>query len=120
MKRPALIVGLVVLVAGFGALFARRVSESNDRNATAANAASKGVIPTVATAQVEKRDLPQVIEITGVVRAKNEVSIIAKQPGRITRLYADVGSLVKAGDLLATTESNDQRCACASLKHSSR
>jgi len=107
MKSTATIIVVVVTIVGLGAAFAYRISESKARDAQAKAVTDKEVITTVRTAQVQKKDLPQVVQITGSVKATNEVFVLPKLPGRVTRVLVDVGAVVKAGDVLATLEGVD-------------
>ena len=107
MKRalPVVVIGLVVVV--LVVLFARRLTETNERNAANKAATEKVVVAAVRTAVIASKDLPQILQITGSVKAGNEVQVLPKSPGRVTQLRAGVGTLVKAGDVLAVVEAVD-------------
>lgn len=104
-KIPIVIGG--VIAVGLLAAFGFRVSESKERNKAAVAAAEKEVITTVRTSQASRKDLPRVVQITGSIKALNEVQILPKSPGRVTRVLVDVGAVVKAGEVLAAVESVD-------------
>jgi RND family efflux transporter MFP subunit len=106
VKRIAIIAVIAVVVIAFIAIAGMRVKASIDRNAAASNVGD-GKPPSVAVAIAEKKDLPLVVSITGVVRAQNEAVVFAKMPGRVTRIAVEVGQAVKAGDVLAVLEAND-------------
>lgn len=61
------------------------------------------------TAPVERRDLTQVISATGSVTAQTgaQVNIGSQITGRIKHLYADVGSKVEAGQVIAELDLPD-------------
>ncbi|HET7928182.1 MAG TPA: efflux RND transporter periplasmic adaptor subunit, partial [Actinomycetota bacterium] len=58
------------------------------------------VAVTVATA----RDIVERVTLTGVTRARNEVNVFAKLPGRIEEVLVHVGDRVKAGQVLVVIE----------------
>ena len=59
-----------------------------------------GLAP-VATDQVDRRDIAQTVEATGTVEPTDIIEIKSKASGQIVRMPVEVGSVVKAGDLLA-------------------
>src|SRR5437899_1776664 len=63
----------------------------------------------VQTARVDRQNLDQKITATGVISAQTgaQVKIGAQLSGRIKRLRADVGQLVKAGDPIAELDLPD-------------
>lgn len=107
MRRalPFIVIGAIVLV--FVVVFAKRIGETKDKQAAAKAATDKVVVASVKTAVVATKDLPQILQITGSVKAQNEVQVLPKSPGRVTNVRVDVGSVVKAGDVLATVEAVD-------------
>jgi RND family efflux transporter MFP subunit len=103
MKK--LVIGVsVALTLLFIGVFAKRVGEAQARNADKKVDES---VPAVSTIVATKRDLPEMVSITGNVRAFNEAAVFPKMPGRVTKVNVEVGSIVKAGDVLAATEGND-------------
>jgi len=70
-----------------------------------ASGAPQGVV----TAQVERRDLVQVVSATGSVTAQTGamVRIGSQITGRIKRLFADVGDVMKAGQVIAELDVPD-------------
>lgn len=58
----------------------------------------------IRTARVTRGDIDERVSFTGNVRARNEVDVFAKLPGRIEGLHAQVGDHVRAGQLLARVE----------------
>ncbi|MDP2346041.1 MAG: efflux RND transporter periplasmic adaptor subunit [Deltaproteobacteria bacterium] len=107
MKRalPFVVVGVIALV--LVVLFSRRIGQSTEKNAAAKAATDKVVIAAVKTAVIATKDLPQILQITGSVKAQNEVQVLPRSPGRVTQVRVDVGAVVKAGDVLAVIEAID-------------
>ena len=104
-KLPIIIAGLLGLVLVVA--FVVRIGQSKDKAAKAQAATEKVVITSVRTALASRKDLPQLVQITGSVKANNDVQVLPKSPGRVTKVLVDVGSIVKAGDVLATIEAVD-------------
>lgn len=55
----------------------------------------------VRTAAVQRGDLVSTLSYSGDVKSKNSLTIVPKSSGRIQKLNVDVGSKVKAGDVIA-------------------
>jgi RND family efflux transporter MFP subunit len=92
-------VALVLLVAGAGYGYQRyRAGQSAGK-----------LPPGVQVAGVERQTLEQTITATGVVSAQTgaQVKIGAQLSGRIKRLTADVGQIVRAGDTIAELDLPD-------------
>jgi RND family efflux transporter MFP subunit len=107
VKSRATLVIVVAVVAVLGVAFALRISEAKKKTAAAKAQVEKVVVAAVRTTEAVKKDLPQVVQITGSVKAANEVAVLPRMPGRVTRVAVDVGTVVKADTVLATTESVD-------------
>ncbi|MBI1945543.1 MAG: efflux RND transporter periplasmic adaptor subunit [Deltaproteobacteria bacterium] len=105
-SRTTLVVALVI-AAGLLVAFGVRIAQAKKRNETAKAALDKETVVAVRAIAAEKKDLPQVVQITGSVRAQNEVQVLPKVPGRVTRVWVDVGTVVKAGESLAAVEQTD-------------
>ena len=58
-------------------------------------------------ANVEQRDLKETLTVTGTLRPKAEVKVIAEVAARLVRLAKDEGSVVKQGELLAVLDDTD-------------
>ena len=67
----------------------------------------------VATGKVVRQDLVSTVTGTGQIKPKTYVNIGATSFGRITHLYVKEGDKVKAGQLLATVESEQPASAVA-------
>ncbi len=102
--------GLIAFVALVGialaAIVAFRVNASLERNKTA-DVGTPEKPPSVAVAIVEKKEMPEQVAFTGVIRARNEAIVFAKMPGRASRIYVEVGQQVKEGEALASLEAVD-------------
>lgn len=107
MKSRLPITLTVVTLLVLGGLFAWRIQQSKARDAAARAATDREVITSVRTSEVQKKDLPQVVQITGSVKASNEVMVLPKMPGRVTRVAVEVGAVVKQNDVLAAVEAVD-------------
>jgi len=72
-------------------------------------AAAKAESPLMAVdaVQVTAASLPAVVSANGELFAEELANISTKVPGRVTKLNVDLGSLVKAGDVLAELEKDD-------------
>jgi RND family efflux transporter MFP subunit len=107
VKSRSTVIAVVVIAIVLAFAFAVRISEAKKKTEAAKAQVEKVVIAAVRTVTAEKKDLPQVVQITGSVKALNEVQVLPKMPGRVTRVAVDVGTTVRVGDVLATTESVD-------------
>ena len=88
IMRPALIAGLLLaVVAAF--LVARAI---RGRHAA---------LTAIQTEAVGRRDISQTVDATGTVEPVEIVEIKSKASGQILKMPVEVGSVVKAGDLLA-------------------
>ncbi len=64
---------------------------------------------TYLTQKVKKTNISQTIEAVGKVYAKDQVDVGAQVSGQIIKLYVDVGSYVKQGDLIAQIDKDKQQ-----------
>lgn len=98
MKKKWIIMVIVVLVvaaASFGAyklFFAKANKEVNFQTET-----------------VKRRDIASSVQATGVIRAKigAEVKVGARISGKVEKLYANIGDVVKKGQVIARLEQED-------------
>jgi RND family efflux transporter MFP subunit len=89
------IVVLIVAAASFGAyklFFAKANKEVNFQTET-----------------VKRRDIASSVQATGVIRAKigAEVKVGARISGKVEKLYANIGDVVKKGQVIARLEQED-------------
>jgi len=89
------IVGLIVTAASFGAYKLFLAKDNKEVK--------------FQTETVNKRDIASSVQATGVIRAKigAEVKVGARISGRVEKLYANIGDLVKKGQLIAQIEQED-------------
>jgi HlyD family secretion protein len=85
-RLPLLLVGVAVIVVTLLGL--RQLS------------APRAVSATLATEPVSRKDISQTVEATGTVQAVEVVEIKSKASGQILQMPVEIGSVVKAGDLL--------------------
>jgi HlyD family secretion protein len=74
---------------------------------------SRSDVPAVATSKAAREDLVSTVSGTGQIKPKTIVNVGATSFGRITHLYVKEGDHVKAGQLLATVESEQPASAVA-------
>ncbi len=74
---------------------------------------SRSDVTAVTTAKAVNQDLISTVSGTGQIKPKTYVNVGATSFGRITRLYVKEGDHVKAGQLLATIESEQPASAVA-------
>src|SRR5881275_2168805 len=94
MNRLTLIGGVLastVLVAGCGPLAAPGASTQAQTITEPAAAAQRG-------------DIQQTVAYSGDVRAREQITFLPKASGRVKSVLVDLGSPVKAGDVLAELE----------------
>jgi len=72
---------------------------------------SQGAVTKVATGHVVRQDLVSIVNGTGQIKPKTYVNVGATAFGRITHLYVKEGDHVKAGQLVATVESEQPASA---------
>jgi HlyD family secretion protein len=97
-KKILLIVVIVILVAGV---------------VVGTVLHSRSDVPAVTTAKAVRQDLVSTVSGTGQIKPKTYVNVGATSFGRITHLYVKEGDHVKAGQLLATVESEQPASAVA-------
>jgi RND family efflux transporter MFP subunit len=72
-----------------------------------ASAAPRGVA--VRTTVVEKRDLPEDVVLTGTLKPRAQVQVVAEVQARLMRVLKDEGARVAKGDVLAVLDDTDYR-----------
>jgi HlyD family secretion protein len=72
---------------------------------------SQGSVTKVATGHVVRQDIVSIVNGTGQIKPKTYVNVGATAFGRITHLYVKEGDHVKAGQLVATVESEQPASA---------
>jgi RND family efflux transporter MFP subunit len=79
---------------------------AHEAPATPTPEATTRAVP-VRGANVEQRDLKETLTVTGTLRPKAEIKVIAEVAARLDRLAKDEGSVVKKGELLAVLDDTD-------------
>jgi RND family efflux transporter MFP subunit len=97
MRCSFVIVGLIAVLA----------SCSGPYSGGKVAAAKESSTVAVKTVRVELSNIPEIITANGELLAEEQATVSAKVPGRVTRLHLDLGSVVKAGDLVAELEKED-------------
>ncbi|HYU88985.1 MAG TPA: efflux RND transporter periplasmic adaptor subunit [Gemmatimonadales bacterium] len=78
------------------------------RHRLAATAAAVGVaVPTVSVTTVRRDTSPSSVSLPGALTAVQTAAIYARTPGYVRRRYVDIGSRVRAGQLLADIDAPD-------------
>jgi len=77
--------------------------------ADAQNTAPRGVA--VRTASVDQRDLPEDVVLTGTLKPRAQVQVVAEVQARLVRVLKDEGARVAKGEILAILDDTDYRLA---------
>ncbi|ECZ2031659.1 efflux RND transporter periplasmic adaptor subunit [Campylobacter jejuni] len=88
---------LIILIAILGSVGAYFIFFNNDEKIS------------YLTQKIQKKDISQTIEAVGKVYAKDQVDVGAQVSGQIIKLYVDVGTHVKQGDLIAQIDKDKQQ-----------
>ena len=70
-------------------------------------AAKETPVPEVSIIPVVRISLPETVTANGELFAEESTNVTNKVPGRIAKMYVDLGSVVKQGDVLAELETDD-------------
>lgn len=99
MKKRFAVVSILTIVV-IGAFVAHRLFAGGNTKAQ-----------TFRTEKVQKRDISSAVQATGVIKAKTgaEVKVGARISGRVEKLFANIGDIVKQGQLIARLEQEDLR-----------
>jgi RND family efflux transporter MFP subunit len=74
----------------------------------------------VSVGQIERRNLPELINVSGTFYADEDILISAKQAGRVLTIAADVGDVVASGSTLAQIDPVDFELAVQERESASR
>ena len=106
-KRIAIIGAALVAVAAI--IIALMMMGEKKDEAAAGNGAPTAQIPTVSVAVPGHSSVARVVTVSGALAAKRDQPIgIAGAGGRVTRVFVDAGSWVRAGQILATVDRSVQ------------
>ena len=101
--KPLALIALLALAVGGGAFWVLSASKSDTPAATSANASAPKPALTVTAEQPQTTRLPITLTANGNIAAWQEAVIGAESSGlRLTEVRANVGDVVKAGQVLAT------------------
>lgn len=78
---------------------------------TSASSAPQARPLLVRTAAVQTRDIAQQLVLTGTLRPRAQVQVVAEVGGRLVKVVRDEGARVQAGELLARIDPTDYRLA---------
>jgi HlyD family secretion protein len=70
----------------------------------------------IPAATVERGDIQQTLSYSGNVRAKDQITVLPKATGRVEQVLVDVGSTVRAGDVVAELEQDSPAIAVAQAR----
>lgn len=107
MSRLGYVLGGGLLAVGVCGLTAWRVAEAVTRRTDAAEKTLVAAAVPVALGVVTRRDLVEVVRVSGTLRALNEADVVADVPGRVESVLVDVGDTVHAGQPMARLEAGD-------------
>lgn len=105
MSKTARLILIALAVALVG-LAVVRVRAALERRADNSADGATAALP-VQVLSLAPRDLVDLVEATGTLRALNDVDVVADLPGRVQELRVDVGSVVARGEVLGRLESED-------------
>src|SRR5579864_290991 len=77
------------------------------RTSTPAAAPAAPAPPPVSAEAAHRGDIQQALAYSGDIRAKSEINVLPKSTGRIEKLPVDIGSQVKAGDVIAVLDQDN-------------
>ncbi|HDZ5007109.1 TPA: efflux RND transporter periplasmic adaptor subunit [Campylobacter jejuni] len=97
MKKKIILIILIILIVILGSIGAYFIFFNNDEKIS------------YLTQKIQKKDISQTIEAVGKVYAKDQVDVGAQVSGQIIKLYVDVGTHVKQGDLIAQIDKDKQQ-----------
>ena len=94
----------LTLIAGIGLMALLPACNSTNGEEAPKNKVEAPAVPAVETVPLQKGMLSTNLSIPGELIAFQQVDLYAKENSFVKKLYADVGTEVKAGQLLATME----------------
>ena len=106
-KRIAIIGAALVAVVAI--ILALMMLGGKKEDAAAGNAGTSAQVPAVSVAVPGQTSVARIVTVSGALAAKRDQPIgIAGQGGRVTRVFVDAGSWVRAGQVLATVDRSVQ------------
>src|SRR5690242_18193186 len=101
---PVIVNTPLTLIAGIGLMALLPACNSTNGEEAPKNKVETPAVPAVETVPLQKGMLSTNLSIPGELIAFQQVDLYAKENSFVKKLYADVGTEVKAGQLLATME----------------
>lgn len=92
--------GLALLGAALAAASCGQAEAGNGSAPDSTSAAAAGRVLNVEVAELERVDFTEEVRLTGSVEANRDVLVAAEESGTVTRLFADKGAVVGAGQPL--------------------
>jgi len=106
-SRAWLLLVALIAFAGAGGVAFTGITKRNQDEAALRKTAQERAIPTVAVAPPAQQESKGVIELPGRLDAFARAALFARVSGYIAKRNVDIGSRVKAGDVLAEIEAPD-------------
>jgi RND family efflux transporter MFP subunit len=107
-KGFARLVGWIALLGvAFLAVYGFRGKQQRDAAALETLRQAEAQVPVVRTAAVSAVTAPRRLDLPGTIRPFDSATIFARATGYISKRMADIGSKVKAGDVLAIISAPD-------------
>lgn len=98
-KHTGIILALIIIIL---------TSVGCSNKTTPTSSGNEGDKPiAVSVTKAVKSDIESVISLNGKVKPIQEINIIPKMPGKVSKVNFDVGQTVKAGDILFTLDDKD-------------
>ena len=115
-RKRMMIIGAAVVAIVIVALALMMMRGGKDDSAAVATAGGKGQIPTVTVVVPGRSQVPRTVTASGALAARRDQPVgIPGQGGRVTRVFVDAGSWVRAGQVLATVDRSVQAQQAAQL-----
>ena len=110
-KRMNIVIGALLV---FALVVTVLLNNRSKMQAGAKNDVVKFLPVTLVPAQ--KEQLSESLTLTGTIAANNDVAVLSETDGRVTKVKADIGDRVKAGDVLVQVDDELKEAAYASAE----
>ncbi len=111
LSRRSIVVGACVVIATFGLFLVLGITRDRSQDQTLSERAWAAVladsIPLVGVAPVSRASATTDLTLPATIQANHEAGVYARATGYIKEWYADLGSHVRSGQLLAVIEDPD-------------
>ncbi len=105
--RPAIFLACALAMTGCDPNMAKKANERQASLSTTSSAATPEVVIPVEATPPQRGDIAMYFETTTRVEAERMVDVAAKASARCEKLSAEVGDLVKSGQIIAEMEKNE-------------